>query len=228
MIKSIKVPEKSNLRNILLFTEVNILESPTPNIIPLFGPNGAGKSTFIKAIKDKGIELESDDCNHLIFGYANSTDNFKVRRSRSIDDIPYYLKEKFDAYSLSEGQSILHSAMDLIEYLKPSKGDEMFSCDGGQLIILLDELDSGLSIDNIDTVMRKIKNVLRKRDDIQIFMSFNNPRVLKHFHYVLSMYDGKFIEMHTDEDMMKEIRKHKREFDKLRKYSNGMPKLPYE
>ena len=55
--------------------------------------------------------------------------------------------------------------------------------------------------------MEKIKSIMQTLgDNVQIFMSFNNPRVLKHFPFVLSMYDGKVKEMHTDEDMLREIK----------------------
>jgi ABC-type multidrug transport system ATPase subunit len=82
-----------------------------------------------------------------------------------------------------------------------------------------------MSIDNIDTTMRKIKNLIQKNEHIQFIFSFNSPRVLKHFPRVLSMYDGTFIELHSDEDMLSEIRKHKSAFDKARKNSRGRPKI---
>jgi hypothetical protein len=40
------------------------------------------------------------------------------------------------------------------------------------------------------------------------------------------MYDGTFIDLHTDEDMLAEINKHKKMFDKVRKNSRGRPKIP--
>ena len=111
---------------------------------------------------------------------------------------------------------------DLLDALYPGKPLDEKEKD---TLVLLDEIDSGLSIDNIDITMRKIKYIVRKRDNVQFIFSFNSPRVLKHFPEVLSMYDGKKIELHTDEDMLAEIRKHKKEFDKARKYSNGRPKI---
>ena len=48
---------------------------------------------------------------------------------------------------------------------------------------------------------------------------------MKHFPYVISMYDGKAKEMHTDEDMMAEIRANSKMFDKARKTSKGRPKI---
>ena len=63
------------------------------------------------------------------------------------------------------------------------------------------------------------------REKLQVFLSFNSPRILKYFPYVISMYDGKVREMHTDEDMLAEIKLNKKLFDKARKKANGMPKV---
>jgi hypothetical protein len=39
------------------------------------------------------------------------------------------------------------------------------------------------------------------------------------------MYDGSVLTLHTDEDMLAEIKKHKAIFDKARKNSKGRPKI---
>ena len=132
---------------------------------------------------------------------------------------------KFNSQYISEGQSIIYSMFDLLDAFRKNGAFEYH--EDKDSIVLLDEIDSGMSIDNIDTTMRKIKYISRIRDDIQIIMSFNSPRVLKWFPEVFSMYDGNKLILHTDEDMLKEIRKHKKEFDKLHKDSYGRPKIVY-
>jgi Fe-S cluster assembly ATPase SufC len=131
---------------------------------------------------------------------------------------PTFLKMQWDAKSISEGQSVIYSIMELLNFALHRDDN------GEDLMIVLDEIDSGLSIDNVDVVMRKIKRIV-KRGDTQFIFSFNQPRVLKWFPHVLSMYDGTKLTLHTDDDMMQEIRKHKKSFDRVRKTSKGMPKV---
>lgn len=227
MIKKIKVQPDSRASKILFFQEADLEQFSCPrNVIPLFGPNGAGKSTLLNNLDNKEeikLELEPGVKSHY-YSYMNGRDNFKTRGPQSIHESfdPVFMKRKWDAQSLSEGQSILYSVLDLIDGLRSNDMPEEEGCD---YCITLDEVDSGLSIDNIDMIMRKIKNVASKRSDVQIIFSFNNPRVLKHFNHVLSMYDGTMIRLDDDNDMARVIREHKQSFDKVRKKSNGRPKV---
>lgn len=238
----------------MFFKETSFETFPDKRIIPLFGPNGAGKTTFLSAVsatlsmnqslnrlvgtaKDDGEKdfyirdigrsllkegciVETDSDAYKLLSYSNSDDNFRHRRERSMYDAfdPFLINARFDANSISEGQSIIYSVLGLFDAIKDYDGND-------DLIVCVDELDSGLSIDNIDKMMRKIKNILKTKENIQIFLSFNNPRVLKAFPYVLSMYDGKMYEMHTDEDMLSEIKRNQKWFDKKRRKSDGSPKV---
>ena len=218
-----KVKPDTDIEDILFFKEADFTEFE--RVIPIFGPNGIGKSTLIRAIKDHVVDVKIGGAKQTaVYSYQNGTDNFKIRRARSYAENfdPVFMLSKLNAQSVSEGQSIIYSMFDLLDALYPGKPLDEKEKD---TLVLLDEIDSGLSIDNIDITMRKIKYIVRKRDNVQFIFSFNSPRVLKHFPEVLSMYDGKKIELHTDEDMLAEIRKHKKEFDKARKYSNGRPKV---
>lgn len=230
MIQKITVNPNTKASEILFFQEADLTKLPDPRIVMLFGPNGAGKSTLIEEIiacgskNQPGIHLTHTDTPMHIYSYENATDNFKNRKERSYIEAfnPFFLSGRMDAHQISEGQSILYSVLDLFDGMKPGKG--MFQSEG-ETLVLFDEIDSGLSIDNIDMLMRKIKYVLRKRQDLQIIMSFNSPRVLRYFPNVISMYDGSVLYLKTDEDMLAEIRRHKKEFDKARKLSNGRPKV---
>lgn len=229
MIERITVKPDSEVSKIFFFDEIDLTKLPDKRMVVLFGPNGAGKSTLIsellKTVSDEcGIELDRTETPMHVYSYENSRDNFKNRQPRSYMESfdPFFMNSRLEAQSISEGQSIIYSVFDLLDGLKPGKN--MFGSEGQEILVLLDEIDSGLSIDNIDIAMRKIKAALRKRDDIQIFMSFNSPRVLKYFPHVVSMYDGSIQELHTDEDMLAQMRLHKTMFNKARKKSNGRPK----
>lgn len=223
MITSFSVKPDTFVEDILFFASADF-NSFDSHVIPLFGPNGVGKSTLIKAFEDQKVNISTDKPTKF-FSYQNSRDNFKHREARSYHESfePWFIKGRLDAQIISEGQSIIYSFFDLLDCFKDYESLPIL--ESQDYLLLLDEIDSGMSIDNIDTAMRKIKYLLRVRNDLQIIMSFNSPRVLKWFPDVLSMYDGTKITLHTDEDMIKEIRKHKVEFDKSRKDSKGRPKV---
>lgn len=223
MITRIKVRPDSFEEEVLFFKEVDLTQFKN-RVIPLFGPNGVGKSTLIKALESQKVVVETNRPTKF-FSYQNARDNFKVREARTYAEAydMSFFSAKFDAKAISEGQSIIYSMFDLLDGLKPS--GELKPVEGKDMLIVLDEIDSGMSIDNIDTTMRKIKYLISHRNDLQFIMSFNSPRVVKHFPQVLSMYDGQMIELHTDEDMLDEINKNKKMFDKARKNSRGRPKI---
>lgn len=188
--------------------------------------NGFDEESFYRKdagreLKKHGCRLVIDGCRHAMLGYRNATDNFS-HRNPGFD--PYLLNARFDARSVSEGQSIVYSLFGLFDILNPT-AKEPYVCEGGHVIVLIDEMDSGLSLDNLDMFLRKMKNIVRKRGDVQFIFSFNSPRVLKHFPHVISMYTGEAIELHTDEDMLAEMERHKKMFDKARRKRNGMPKI---
>lgn len=253
MIQTISFPEDFAISKIMFCKEINIDKLSDPRIIPLFGPNGIGKSTLIRAIgttlevdqkvsaykkdgtidtfkdylmkewKRKGCVINRDDKPLKVLTYINSESNCRYRDMTGGRFDPYTVYNRLLANNLSEGQSIIYSVFDLFEILKPGKEFSVL-IENGELLVLIDEMDSGLSIDNLDMLMRKIKYILRKRDDVQFVFSFNNPRVLKHFPEVISLYDGNPLVLHSDEDMLNEIRKNKKDFNKKRKKSDGRPK----
>ena len=223
MITSVAVKPNSFEEAVLFFQEADLTQFKN-RVVPLFGPNGVGKSTLIKSLESKKLVVQWNKPT-MLFSYQNTRDNFKVREARTYSEAfdPYFINSKFDAKGISEGQSIMYSMFDLLDGFK--KNGQLEPVEGKDYLILLDEIDSGMSIDNIDITMRKIKYLIRIRDDLQFIFSFNSPRVLKHFTHVLSMYDGTMIELHTEEDMLREINAHKKDFNKARKNSKGRPKI---
>lgn len=232
MVDKIIIKPIKPLCDILFFNEFCFGQFEN-RVIPLFGPNGVGKSSFINALEEHGRNrgtfltvTKTNDKPIRFISYINGKDNLKSSkepRDHTLSFDPMYLKLQWDARGLSEGQSVIYSLYDLLDGLKPGKNGFDLD-DDTDYLICLDEIDSGLSIDNIDVTMRKIKSII-KRPNIQIVFSFNSPRVLKWFPDVLSMYDGVAIHLETEDDMIREIRAHKKEFDKVRKRSNGRPKV---
>lgn len=124
----------------------------------------------------------------------------------------------WDASSLSEGQSLIYSIKDFLDIIL--KEDSIYK-DNPETVLLLDEIDSGLSIDNIAFICRKIKQIIKARPNVQIFMSFNSPEIISYFPEVLSMYDGKPHMLKTYQDFKAELAANKKMLDKARKNSRG-------
>lgn len=223
MITSISVKPDSFEEDVLFFKTADFTQFKD-RIVPLFGPNGVGKSTLIQSLEKKHLDVKWDRPT-MFFVYQNARDNFKVRQARNYMESfdPGFLNARFDAKAISEGQSVIYSMFDLLDGFM--KNGQLTPEEGKDYLVLLDEIDSGMSIDNIDTTMRKIKHISRTRPDVQFIFSFNSPRVLKHFTKVLSMYDGTMIDLRNEDDMMREINLHKKEFNKARKNSKGRPKI---
>lgn len=218
MIHKIKLKKNSYPEKILLFNEIDLSSLPTPKIVPLFGANGSGKTTLIKSLENKGdykdsLTIEKDEGKHIILLYRNSSNNFRVRELGA-DCTPAELLARFNAQSISEGQSIMYSLNILLYELKYNETSVFKS--SSQYIFLLDEFDSGLSIDNIDNVLNSLKYIGENNENIQVFFSFNNPYVLKYFPYVVSMYDGKVHCIKDQAEMFDEIMKYKPMLAKLR------------
>jgi len=169
---------------------------------------------WLNSVIESGVRFDAEG-TIKVYSYFNSRDNFRHREARSLDESydPYFLNARFDAKTLSEGQAVLYSVYELFAGLKDT---EDFFNPEGPCVFLIDEFDSGVFIDNIDACMRHLKKALKQRDDIQVIFSFNNPRVLKHFPHVLSMYDNKVYELHTDDDMAALIRENSKLHEKAR------------
>lgn len=199
--------------------EQAVRENDDPEIIEI------AQQDMDKRIRRGGCELETDGKHSKFLHYANGRDNFRNREPRSYMESfdPWFLSARFDARSMSEGQSIVYSVYDLFDLM--GTGKNAVYVDDGDLIILIDELDSGLSIDNLDMFMRKLRRVASRRKDVQVIFSYNNPRILKYFPDCLSLYDGRPVHLENADDMLTEIKAHEKEFNRARKKSNGRPRV---
>ena len=243
MITNIKISNKENniLDDILIPKEFDLSDLPNKKLVLLHGANGVGKSTLIDAIKMSDfiipegkspkelnikelrkykdpyynsliIARDDEYKDFRILKYRNSKDSYAsidLNRDNDISSIVLY----FDSRCLSEGQNV---ALSIYDYLRAL--DEFLNTEFKDIfvIVLLDEIDSGISCDNIESIMNMIKRIIKNHDNIQIFMSFNNPYVIKYCHYVLSMYDGKIHYFKTPKDMIDDIKDHKSQLVKLR------------
>ena len=232
MIQKLTPTPNSKTSRILLCNALHINELPNPRIVPLFGPNGIGKSTVINALlncsnsRRNEFQIERTAAPMIVLSYCDRKDNFRIREARTIDESydPYFINMRFNANSVSEGQSIVYSANGLFDIIGTGK-NAMYN-EGKEYLVVIDEIDSGMSVDNLDRFMRKLKNTSKKRNDVQVIFSFNNPFVLRYFPDVLSLYTGHPIHLETTDDMLTEIKAHEKEFRKIRYKTDGTPKIP--
>lgn len=190
MLNYIEVKPKTELSKILFAKKYDL--SQKVNL--LFGSNGVGKTTLIEAIlgnKHKNeYAYDKNDKPTLMFSYSNSTQN-----KRHMTNNPYLkyqdyfnpdlINQMFTAKELSEGQSIIYTIQEFL-YLAKTENDT-----NKDYLFLIDELDSGLSIDNIIWVCDKINKIIKDRENIQFIIAFNNYEFCNQFKTVTNMYTGK-------------------------------------
>lgn len=200
MIKSIEIGSGTSARKILMFRKCEIHN----RMNLLFGGNGAGKTTFIKYLSqctnnkelNKNLQLVDDYTRFTLYSFSNSENNYnKVGHSSrfGLDINPEVALKKYSASALSEGQSIIYSLEDFLYFLENHLPYE----EGSSNLITIDEIDSGLSVDNIEYVMKRLNKLLESRKDVQMFISFNNYAICENNPKdILSMYTGKYIEIY--------------------------------
>lgn len=196
MINKIKVREDTVLSDILLFKEMKF-----DKINLLSGPNGSGKSTLINHLiwywthtKESGLDLEYDRPMEA-YTYINSKDNWRYADKNpdiSYADLcrPNIQLMRLACQSMSEGQSIMYSMSDMLNGLT-----EIPFNDEKDVLVVFDEMDSGLSVDNIDYIMNKVIDISEVRSDIQFVISFNNYAVCRKYSRIKSMMTGGTLEM---------------------------------
>lgn len=196
MIKSIKVKPKSFESDILLFKTARFRRL---NI--LFGGNGVGKTTLLNGIANNKLELNTDK-ELIIKSYVNSRDNFRHIDKTNYKNIGIAAIQKMNANNLSEGQSIIYS---LLAYLENTKKIAEENPDK-TVVLILDEVDSGLSAENINMILHMILELLEIKNT-QLFISTNHYHFVHVFKKVFSMYTGELIMLNSYEEYYEALTK---------------------
>lgn len=195
MIKSLKIRKNSKEDKILLFKEVSNLKK----INILFGGNGVGKSTFLNGLKENSFEIESKK-PIKIFSYTNSLDNKKISKNNAIEKHTDIIKI-YNSSQYSEGQAMIHFfrpfLLDVEDYARNNTTED--------IVVLIDEMDSGLSIENINMLLHLIVDMCNEFKNIQFFISTNHYHYTYVFKEVLNMYDGTWIRIESYEEYFQRL-----------------------
>ena len=177
-----KKQKDNDYYNTIKYTRINLLYTV------LLGPNGCGKSTTLKSIehdlKKKGIKVVK---------YSTSHDDVVTKKSSPFDFQPEYMIAAF--YSEGERMDVSFNTW-ASEVMVPKILE-----DSEPIYILLDEIDSGLSIDRILACTRDIRVVgdseRAKGRDIHFIITANSYELAESFKEAQTEY----IWIPTGEDM---------------------------
>ena len=145
-----------------------------PGVTILVGCNGTGKSTFMKIIKDK---CKQDDIPY--HSYDGNSQGRSIAQQYAVDYDPKFL---FLSARSSEGEWVLgafNMHMDkLIKFVKGSKPNT-------DIVVLIDAVDSGLSIDAI-TNFRDLFDIMsedctKRNINLYLIISANNFEMAKDY-----------------------------------------------
>lgn len=195
MVKEIRIKEGTTAEEVLLFNKIENLT----RINLLFGGNGVGKSTLLSSIiENKDIEMISDK-EVMVLQYINSEDNLRINRQRrevnKIGDLLRFV----NANRYSEGQSILHYFLRFLEDLKEIVRNNRDK----DIVVCLDEIDSGLSCENINMILHLLNEDIFK--NVQFFISTNNYHFTYCYKKVLDMYTGTWIRINSYEEYFQRL-----------------------
>ena len=214
---------------ILMFDHVDLSNFDNKRLILLHGSNGSGKTTLLKGLcdphsvgfrKGKLGEIHYDTNDEVLNRFFSlREDNPKYTRNNLVSSI-FDLSKAWESSRLSEGQSAMDhiwGMLGVLHTIDPETGEYYIPKKEGKFwVIGIDEFDSGLSIENIESIIRKFKKIIKTRDDIQIFASFNSPWVVTMYHEFLSMYTGERVVFENIDEFAKDIKSHKALIEKLR------------
>ncbi len=178
---------------------IEIFEKATisfkPGFTTLVGCNGAGKTTVLKHLKQK---LDTSQIRHVDF------DNVTEGGSRAIENAGYLGDMEFLMSGLisSEGENIVMN----LQRIGGSIARAVNSCmaDGKtELWVLLDAVDSGLSIDNVrelKSLFRTVMKDCRKRGIALYIIASANEYELVRGSMAYDVISGKYVDVPTYDD----------------------------
>lgn len=177
-----------------------------PGVTVLVGCNGCGKTTFLRQIQ---MDLDKKKIPNIYFD--NLTDGGANARNRAA------FSEDFGfvslAFSSSEGENIVMNMGKTAE--KIGKMVNLYSKDEetNELWILLDAVDSGLSIDNVIDMKKYLFDVVQRdigklNKDVYIIVSANEYE-MAHNERCLDVQNMKYRQFKTYESFRKYILKSK-------------------
>lgn len=203
MITKIKTEENSHLHKTLGYTEV-----PLKPLSIFMGPNGAGKSSIVQGLMSlldernhrgsrhyqdcaASMELETTSDEHIYEIISARQDNGKYRGYFG-DDMTMDLMALFS----SEGQSTMTLFLSHLRNL-----EKYASNPDKEVVYIIDELDSGLSFDNVLKIRNFLRNVTTRYPNIQIIITAHNYEFARSFEEnVFWVPEGQYKNLSSYED----------------------------
>lgn len=177
----------------LNYTKNNLLKevgaSLDKRVEEFIAPRSSPRSYVMNT--EMGIKVDSDK-KHVICSYYNSKDNDRQNNPNPMGDSSNYatkLARRLHASGISEEQGIIYSISQWVSNFTDNYSEDI------EYIVLLDEIDSGLSCDHVNVVLHLLNDNIFNRPNVQAFISSN----MYHWAYtaktVFSMYTGEFLEI---------------------------------
>lgn len=163
------------------------LKIEEPGIYYIVGPNGSGKTSLLHQLKDYGEEN-----GYEIISYSDTVDG----RGNSISKLAYHnqFSDVANLMMSSEGESIYYN----FGFTVQSIGTAIRL--NKKAFILIDGIDSGMSIDKLKEIRDVFDNIISKDiigKDIYIFITANNFELVRGDVYCINPYNGKRVNFKT-------------------------------
>ena len=147
-----------------------------PGVTALVGPNGAGKTTLLTQLRDYAADTARRN-RFKVLNYSNMTDGGDVAMQSylSCGD----MTQLATAMVSSEGERIIVNLSRFIPKIRPAI--EVAEQEGKILIILIDAIDSGMSIDKLRDVAELLDMIAKDIEgkNIYLVISTNNYELAK-------------------------------------------------
>ena len=147
-----------------------------PGVTALVGPNGAGKTTLLTQLRDYAADTARRN-RFKVLNYSNMTDGGDVAMQSylSCGD----MTQLATAMVSSEGERIIVNLSRFIPKIRPAI--EVAEQEGKILIILIDAIDSGMSIDKLRDVAELLNMIAKDIEgkNVYLVISTNNYELAK-------------------------------------------------